>query len=220
MLTTIAHHFPFKGIPEDLRYIYNDPDGFKQRFANSIRLSDEGIKVFFQELKKRGLAKDSLVIVTADHAYPMGEHGNYHLEAGYHQESFRIPFFMVWDGHLQPKKIDLAYSQMDISPTIIDLLGENIGTHNFQGKSILSNKTQHPIYLIQPYAKQFSILMYPYKYRFNAKMDREHVYHLEEDPLEEKNIAGRVNETTLTEYRTYLKQIFLSQYAMEQNLFW
>ena len=45
----------------------------------------------------------------------MGLHGNYHLEAGYHEDSFRIPFFMTWPAKLSPQKISKASSQMDIA---------------------------------------------------------------------------------------------------------
>ena len=95
-----------------------------------------GLKVFFEELKKRPTLKDSLVIITGDHAFPLGEHGNYNLEAGYHEESFHIPFFMVWDGVLTPQKITNPASQIDIGPTIMDLLTIDDQNTSFQGKSI------------------------------------------------------------------------------------
>ena len=74
------------------RLIYSTPKTIQQHYANSIRLVDLGIETFYNELKKRQLFDDSLVIITADHAFPLGLHGNYHLEAGYHEDSFRIPF--------------------------------------------------------------------------------------------------------------------------------
>ena len=43
---------------------------------------------------------------------------------------------------------------------------------------------------------------------------------LREDPMEEGNIVGDVDEILLDKFRGYLNQIFLSQYAMEHDVFW
>ena len=104
-LPTIANHFPFNSLKPHQQYLYKPSDGFKQDYLNSAHLSDRGLQVFFDELKKRGLSKDVLVIITADHAFPMGEHNNFHLEAGYHEESFRIPFSWFGMGTCFLKKL-------------------------------------------------------------------------------------------------------------------
>jgi phosphoglycerol transferase MdoB-like AlkP superfamily enzyme len=216
-LATIANHFPFNSIPVERRLIHKDPKNIRECYANSIRLTDEGLKVFFDELERRGLAEESLVIVTGDHAFPLGEHGNYHLEAGYHEESFRIPFFMVWKGHLMPQKIIVARSQMDMGPTIVDVLKlPHIPTY-FQGRSIFS-KGVHPLYLIQPYGKHLSILLYPYKYRFYTATQQEFVYDLSKDAMEKHNIVKDIPPKTLLRFREELNRVYLNQEYIERNL--
>ena len=217
VLSTIANHFPFNSLPVSKQYLYPKPSHLKKHYANSVRLSDDGLKQFFIELKKRHLLDKSIVIVTGDHAFPMGEHGNYHLEAGYHEESFRIPFFMVWESVIKPQKIKKAYSQMDIIPTIIDLLDLTVGQNTFQGTSIFNPGPQHCIYLIQPYGKHLSIINYPEKFRYYTQTSTEYAYNLIEDPSETTNIIDQISDQQKRLYHNKLNQLYQHQYALKTN---
>ena len=225
-LPTISNHFPFDSVPKAKQKIFNPVkasnfiDKFRKNYANSVRLVDDGIKVFFEELDKRNLAEKSIVIITSDHSFPMGEHGNFHLEAGYHEESYRIPFFLVWKDQLKPRIIKKPHSQVDIAPTIIDLLDLDIGRNNFQGISIFQEKRNKPIYLIQPYGKHLSIIDYPFKYRFYSKTRKEYIYNLGIDPMEHKSIISSIGEDKISYFRKHLKNIFINHYAIENNQIW
>ncbi|MDD4527473.1 MAG: sulfatase-like hydrolase/transferase, partial [Candidatus Margulisbacteria bacterium] len=220
IIKTSVAHFPFQCVHESDRNIYPEPTKFKQYYANAINMTDKGIEVFYKKLKELGILKNSIILITADHAFPMGEHKNYHLEAGYHEESFRIPLFITWGDKLEPKIISRSFSQLDIAPTIIDLLSLDIGKNNFIGESIFSKKTDNPQYLIQPYAKHFAIIAYPLKYRYNEKVNTEYVYDLVKDPMEETNIIKSISEDKLAYFRAHLKRIYLHQSSIEKNLFW
>lgn len=216
-LFTIANHFPFNSMSAEDRPIYPEPSSIQEHYANSIALVDDGIRVFFEALEKRQLLDNSLVIITADHAFPMGLHGNYHLEAGYHEDSFRIPCFISWPTQLSPRVSRQAGSQMDIGPTILDALGIALPSTHFGGESLLSDAPQHPIFLVQPYAKHFSVVRFPYKYRFFAKTEQEFVYDLTNDPLEQTSIIHTLSDHQLTQFRQDLKRMYWSQAAIENN---
>ncbi|MEK9726715.1 MAG: LTA synthase family protein [Candidatus Margulisiibacteriota bacterium] len=216
-LLTIANHFPFDSMNANDRLIYQNPESIQDHYANSIRLVDNGIKQFYEELKKRGLYEHSLVIVTGDHAFPLGAHGNYHLEAGYHEDSFRIPFFMTWPNRLIPKAMISPASQMDIAPTILDVLSISTPLTQFQGQSLYQAKKSHPIFLIQPYAKHFSVIRYPYKYRFFSKTEQEFIYNLSEDPMENASIFGKIPPKLIQDFRKDLQTIYLTNALILNN---
>jgi arylsulfatase A-like enzyme len=218
-LITIANHFPFNSMSPKDRLIVPNPQSLQDHYANSIHLVDQGIQTFYSELKKRGLYENSLVIITADHAFPMGAHGNYHLEAGYHEDSFRIPFFMTWPSMLTPEIIQHAGSQMDVPITILDALSISVSNTNLSGQSLLS-RSPRPIYLVQPYAKHFSVIRYPYKYRFFAKTEQEFVYNLHDDPLETTSIKNGISSEQLTQFRKDMKRMYLSQSALASDQVW
>ena len=217
-LPTIANHFPFNSLKPHQRHLYPNPEGFKQDYANSVHLTDRGLQYFFEELHRRGLDQDVLVVVTGDHAFPMGAHQNFHLEAGYHEDSFRIPFFMVWKGVLAPQKLEGAFSQMDVLPTMIDLLELKFSKSSFQGESLFVKDRVLPIFLIQPYGKHLSVVRYPYKYRLHTKTMQEYIYNLEKDPMETANLFKLVDKEMIIQFRQDMQQIFANQKLLKPGL--
>lgn len=219
-LKTSVSHFPFKCVHPENRAVYPNPKKLKHNYANAIHMSDKGLELFYNELKTRDMLKDSIVIITSDHSFPMGEHNNYHLEAGYHEESFRIPLFVLWEGKLKPQVIKRAQSQIDIAPTIIDMLSLDVGKNNFLGQSIFAKKKDDPIYLVQSYAKHYEIVDFPLKYRYFEKLGKEYVYDLAKDPMEEDNIISSVSGEKMKYFREHLKKIYLHQLTLKNDRFW
>ncbi len=215
-LITVASHFPFSSVPEHRRLLYKNPSSIHEEYANSFHLVDRGIAVFFDELKKRNLYDSSIVIITSDHTIPMGEHGIYHQEVGYYEESFRIPFYIHWPDAIKPQVIDKPFSQMDILPTIFDLIDANVPKHSFMGRSVFSNDDS-PVYLIQPYGRHLSIVQWPYKFIWHARSGDMSVYDLQNDPNESKNIASRIDDELLAVFQKELNTIYLNQLLYTNN---
>jgi phosphoglycerol transferase MdoB-like AlkP superfamily enzyme len=220
MLTTIYNHFPFNFLPEDQKLLYHGKTSFQQDYENSVHLTDKGIQLFFDELNKRPeLKKKTLVIIVGDHGFPLGEHGNYSLPAGYHEESFRVPFFMVYGDKLSPRQIKGVFSQMDIAPTVLDVLGiKNVQT-NFQGTSILGNPPSY-IFLIQPYERQLSLIHFPYKFLLDTRLNKEYLYDLQNDPMEKNDISASINPDQKRQYESQIRRILLNQKSFESDQFW
>ena len=86
----------------------------------------------------------------------------------------------------------------------------------FQGQSIF-NPNSHPIYLVQPYAKHFSVVRYPYKYRFSANTEQEYVYNLSLDPLEEQSILHALSSDITRQFRADLQYMYMSQFSLNNN---
>jgi arylsulfatase A-like enzyme len=216
-LITVASHFPFSSVPDYRRLLYKQPINVHQEYANSLHLVDNGIRVFFDELKKRGLYDNSIVIITSDHTIPMGEHGIYHQEAGYFEESFRVPFYIHWPDGIKPQRIQgRPFSQMDIAPTILDLIDYDVSNHHMMGRSVF-NPELNPVFLIQPYGRHLSVVLWPYKYIWHGKTGRTSVYHLLKDPLETNNIVDEVSKDQLALFNKELSRIFLQLKLYEED---
>jgi hypothetical protein len=112
------------------------------------------------------------------------------------------------------------FKTMDIGPTIVDVTQSRIGTHNMQGQSIFSGQSEHPIFLIQHYLKQFSVVRWPFKYRLQANIQQEFAYDLQKDPMEERNIYSALSKKQKEQFHTDLKTIYISEAAMQKNLFY
>lgn len=222
VLATISNHMRFDEVPKADRFLYPEPINQQERFSNSIHLTDSDLPVFFEELSKRDYLKNSIVIITGDHSYPLGNHRIWHNEAGFYEETFRVPFLLIWRGIITPKRIvDKAFSQIDIAPTVLDLLGIRSVKNTFEGISIVSpGNIHHPVYLIQPYSGRFlGVVEYPYKYVFHKKTGWEWIYNLAKDPQENNNFRQDANPALLDHFRKDLRFVYINQYMIEKDAF-
>ena len=222
VLATASHHMQFRDMPADQRELYPEPDGPAQHFANSMRLADTYLRTLFSELERRGHA-DSLVVVTGDHSFPAGEHRNYMNINDAYEESFRTPFVLLWPGHVAPRRErEVAYSQLDIAPTLLDLLGIRADNH-FLGRSMLSGPSeQRPIHLIQPYdGVQLAVVLWPWKYVVTLRSHKERMFNLEADPHEDRDVlADHEGTELLTTLRREIDAIKLNQRLIRADRIW
>jgi phosphoglycerol transferase MdoB-like AlkP superfamily enzyme len=223
-LFTGSHHYPFTGVPKSERYLYSAPADRQQEFANSIHLADRYLARFFQELESRDYLKDSLVIICGDHSFPAGEHGNYYNENGFYEENFRTPLLVWWPSHLSQKRItETVCSQLDIAPTILDILHISASNH-FCGKSIFGagQGAFRSIPLIQPYNGTYlCVIRYPYKYVESLRTSERYLFDLDHDPKELRNVLADFSDTKLLkELEEDVNYIRLNQQLIEQNRIW
>ncbi len=219
-LMTIGTHIPCDGLPVEKRTIYKDPQNIKEKYSNALRLSDSQLPRFFELLKERKYLENSIVIITSDHSFPMKEHGIYSNEVCFYDETFRIPFLVIWDGVVKPERInDRAYSQIDIGPTITDMIGISEASNNMTGISVFDRKTDHPVYLIQPYNGKFlQTVNYPLKYITHLKTGKEYLFDLEKDPGEKVNLMLQGhNMKELNGLKESLNAVYLNQQLIDGN---
>lgn len=222
VLATISNHMPFTAIPESLEKLHPLADSPLERFENSIHLSDRHFATFLDELQTRPRLAAGLLLVTGDHSTPTGEHGYFNNEVHADEEFFRIPLVVRWPGHLAPRRIaDVPFSQMDIAPTILDLLRLPVSRHALQGISLFEERRRlHPIYLVQPYAGRFlAVVEYPWK--IIRHLDRDVLYDLERDPGERADLAGRPElAPVLARLRGRVEQMYAHQRLLEADAIW
>ncbi|MGL4368789.1 MAG: sulfatase-like hydrolase/transferase, partial [Spirochaetota bacterium] len=221
-LASVGTHIPCDGMPEEKALMYPHPSNIREKYSNALLLSDSYLKIFFDEMKKRDWLKNTAVIITSDHSFPMKEHGVYNNEICRYQEAFRVPMLILWDGVLSAKRIqNKPFSQMDIAPTVLDLAGMRKGDNSFQGASVFSAPADHPVYLVQPYNGKFlEIIRWPYKYTKHLRTGGETVYNLSLDSKEEINILSAVPSDTLERFRNDLSYFFVNQQLIETNRVW
>jgi len=103
---------------------------YLDRYDAEIRYVDEALRILIDELRRRGLWDESLVIFTADHGESLGEHGVYFEHHLYvYEETVRVPllirFPQVTDppGAWRPRRVSSLCSPLDLMPTILAFLG-------------------------------------------------------------------------------------------------
>ncbi|MDR0921029.1 MAG: LTA synthase family protein [Lactobacillales bacterium] len=112
----------------------------KSDVLNKFHNYDAQFGKFFEEFKKSDLAKNTILILTADHAtFPSPE---FKQAISSDQTDFiaPIPLMIYYDG-VVPQKIDAqSRNSLDLTPTILDLLDVQQVNNYFLGNSLFQNE--------------------------------------------------------------------------------
>src|SRR5262249_15327010 len=97
----------------------------QRSYAGAVSYLDAGLGLLLKELEERRLLDDVLLIVTADHGLPLGEHGIVGLcRAWPHDELTHLPLLVRLPKAEQAGRRVLALTQpVDLMPTLLDAFG-------------------------------------------------------------------------------------------------
>ncbi|HVY62792.1 MAG TPA: sulfatase-like hydrolase/transferase, partial [Planctomycetota bacterium] len=194
-------HHPYELAPEATpREFFRDgetpPDlddwGF-ERYLNTLAELDRQLGRLFDGLRERGLADDTLVVVTGDHGEAFGwPHPTWGHGFGLFQENVHVPF-MVWSPRLFPRRgvrSSAIGSHVDLNATVCDLIGLAPDA-SWQGRSLFDPRKPPRAYFFSA-AQDYVLGMRDegWKYIFDATDGREELYDLAADPDEQRNVAG------------------------------
>ncbi len=205
---------------------FDTPEKYQTMMKNYYRLATEVDTTcgrVLGELKKQGLADNTLVIFTGDNGYYHGEHGL--ADKWYpHEESIRVPL-IVRDPRMDPAekgKTDDAYAlNVDLAPTILtaakletppSMQGKDIAplylagerpawrTEFFYEHAIIKNKNFIP-------ASQ-ALVRKDWKYFYWPDFKTGQLFNLTTDPVEENDlIADPAQKDRLAEMRSRFAEL-------------
>ncbi len=227
-LPTISNHAWFDNVPQRLRYLHARPRNGEEAYVNSIHLTDRYLGALLDGIARRPYLREAIVVITGDHSFAIGEHGTYHNEVGSYEESFRTPLVILAPGRLAPQLVPGRRSQIDLAPTILELLGLPAGEHHFLGRSLLGpprlpgGSRDLPVLLSQPYDGQhLCVIEGDVKYVRQTRTGRERLHDLARDPTESKNLAAEPAwRRALEQGRRGLALFLFNQRLIEENRFW
>lgn len=146
-LVTLSAHQPFKAaaarsdlpLPEELE------GTTLGRYLRAQNYADEQLGNAIERLKDDGLWDDTVVVVYGDHfaltpqklgpaETPLLEEftGRQYTDA----QQFQVPLIVHLPGQVQPRRLDGAFGQVDIMPTIAELLGVDVSGMVHFGRSV------------------------------------------------------------------------------------
>jgi arylsulfatase A-like enzyme len=97
---------------------------------------DEQLGRLFDELQRRGVLDQTLIVVTSDHGEGFGEHNLFDHGESLYRTEIRVPLLIVPPSGLNlPAVVGKTVSLRDLPATIVDLLGLGAGSP-FPGKSL------------------------------------------------------------------------------------
>ncbi len=108
------------------------------RYDECVAYADHAFGEFIDELGRRGLLENTLLVVTADHGESLGDgEGGRRILHGLslHEEIARVPLIMKFPGRPVAARVDAPVSLIDIAPSIVESTGHQI-PKEFRGTSV------------------------------------------------------------------------------------
>ena len=107
----------------------------RANYLANITLVDRMVKKITDALESAGVADNTIVVFTSEHGEMAGDHGMLEKRSFY-EEASRVPLTMrvPWISREQTM-LEGSASQIDLLPTLLDLLGQTPPSH-LQGKSL------------------------------------------------------------------------------------
>ena len=163
------------------------------RYLNALHEADKALERLFEGIRKRGLADDTIVIITGDHGQAFGKpHKTYFHSGRVYQEDVNVPL-IIWNPKLfkNAPRSNVIGAHVDLAPTTLDLLGLGLPA-SFQGHSLFDPVHPPRAYF---YGAMDSYLLgvreNNFKYIYNATRGREELYNLATDHDEQTNLASK-----------------------------
>lgn len=104
-------------------------------YDGEVSYQDAQLATILDGLERRGLADDTMVVITADHGEELFDHGSVGHGHSLYDELVRVPLLVRVPG-LRPARLDGSVGLVDVLPTVLDVLGEPI-PDDLSGRSLL-----------------------------------------------------------------------------------
>jgi choline-sulfatase len=184
----------------------------RDRYDQEIFYTDLQIKKLLDFVNEQAFAKDTYVVISADHGEAFGEHGMYKHAFELWEALTRVPLLVCGPG-IKPQRITERRSHIDLVPTFYELLGQPAPA-NLPGKSLLPELTGHeppknrePIYLEltedSHNPPRRALINGDYKLIWSGPRDKFQLFNLTKDPGEEKELSKDEPDQLKVQIATY-----------------
>ena len=162
------------------------------RYLALVRNVDAQLGRLFAALRERGVADETLVVITGDHGEAFADP---HQQRGHawsvYQEEVHVPL-MIWNPRLFPegRRAGTIGGHVDLNPTLADLLG--VDPHpEWQGHSLFDPERPNRAYFMAIAGGDvFGVREGDWKYIYDVTTGRESLFHLRLDPDEQHDFAA------------------------------
>jgi len=182
VLCSVAHD-PYE-VPEWFAAPASEP---AKRYEQAISYTDRFIAALDAELAELNLTDKTIFCVVADHGEAFGEHGGFGHERVAFDEVLRVPFCLRAPALIKPAtKVTQLVSSVDLTPTLLTLLGLETKAADFDGLNALGplpgdRKVYFSCWLNQGHA---GFIEDNRKFIYDPSSETVFAYDLSTDPLE------------------------------------
>jgi hypothetical protein len=180
----VAGHHPYVS-PEAGPF---DPADELGMYRNALHYGDRSTGALLDGLRARGLDERSVVVVYADHGEAFGQHdGNYGHSIFIYEENVRVPLVIRMPP--SPQRVGRVASVVDITPTILDLLGLPASPLH-DGTSLLEPRDRMALFYTDYTLGWLGLRDGCWKFMYEVESRRARLFDLCVDPAETKDLSA------------------------------
>ena len=157
-----------------------------------------------EQYKELGLYDNTIFVLFGDHGEGFGEHGRFmHGDTPY-EEGVRIPLIIHVPGRFENgERAEGLSSQIDILPTVLDLLGYEVENGEYPGFSLLHELPEDRTLRFSCISNRecLASIKGHQKYIYHYGKQPDEVFNLSTDPLETRNLASVFSKEVLDRRR-------------------
>jgi len=166
----------------------------KRAYYACITQIDYSLGLLFARMREMDLLNNTWIIFTADHGDMMGDH---HMGAKsvFHEGSAHIPMLVrppkAREKSLNGKRCRSLVTLADVMPTILDIAGIN-GAPRMDGENMMklvNENREDRIFYGNSIDEYFAVIKDNYKYMWTNFGGEELLFNLNDDPMEQVNLA-------------------------------
>ncbi len=206
---TITPHHQYLAPQERYGRENFDENDQLNRYQNSVRYQDFFLRNLVDQYKELGLYEDTVFILYGDHGEAFGEHGRFQHDNVPYEEGLRIPLLIHDPRQFQNgARVDAPVSQLDVLPTVAEILGYEIEGGAYKGSSLLGPRPEERTLMFSCWNDSgcLASIKGSEKYIYHFDDEPEEVFDLSGDPTEGRNLAGERAPEELKERRSELLQ--------------
>ncbi len=190
----VPHRYGMKRFVEDEEF---------NRYLNALRYQDFFLMNLIEQYKDLGLYEDTIFVVFGDHGEGFEEHGLKQHDNTIYNEGLHIPFVIHQPGRWEKGEwVEPAVSELDLLPTVANLLGYRIEGGTYPGASMLA-PPEHRTLRASCYHVHTCLasIRDDKKYIYHYGNRAEEYFDLSKDPHERHNIIERLGEAKIEALR-------------------
>jgi arylsulfatase A-like enzyme len=159
------------------------------RYEGEIAETDPEIERLLRYIDEK-LARDTIVVLTADHGEEFEDHGGHYHGSSLYDEQVRVPLIIDVPG-APPQRIKSQVSTIDLAPTLLQLLGVDQGGEMVGQDlrpAIFGGEAAHvarPVF--SSVVRKHMVVRWPWKLIADPSRDLYELFQLEDDRAEKVN---------------------------------
>ena len=169
-------------------------------YDGEISYHDVHFAAILDGLERRGLADDTMVVITSDHGEEFWDHGSVGHGHNVYEELLHVPMFVRLPGVTdEPRPVSEPVGLVDVLPTVLDALGKEIPDH-VSGRSflplLLGRDEPAPRYAVSGFMDGWRTIVVGRHKLIQRTADIAMLHDLDADPDEQTDIASARPITT------------------------